>query len=906
MGDGFNLRQVQFSGDGAQVYATEYDRGKIFTYSHYQGTLTLIDTILDCTGSNFDQCEDLGVSRSLEGADRMVLAGDGRSIYVATHNGQKVIHYQRNESTGLLSYHDAYQPRAYFYTSVVVSRDNANVYAGAVSALSRNSGSAYVFMFARATSGSDWGALTMATVPSTDPAYYGFYSVPRLQVFTSITNPFDSGAGQVLRFPRDLVMDYTDKFVFCAGYTSSNVVAFIRDPDSGVLMYATSAQGEEQYLDTTTDFSFKYPISLALAGDGSSLYVASDATGEGKVNVIQVEVTTGFPTPVPTSVPTIDYYPKLDNLSYTEDLTCSESSCGQLWPDQEPDDADTRFDSEKICGGTCFDQDGSCLEGNKKCPFNVEVTVEGQKNGTVVEANLTTWADAKDYCETAGGLYDSGDVSGGGARLCTVDEIAFDETLGAGCWPSTDLQWSSTTCTTNSSTPQAGYYAVAPSARFPTSEAVCVPADARDPDTGDVILVRTSCCAEVICGGFTPSPTGTLKPTPDVNEAPTFYPTVIPSFMPSPRPTTVPTVYGWDIKMTYVETFSNIMVLSQPNGLTVSPDWYSVYVVGTESNTVVALRRNATTPNPTGLPTNPPSPVPTYLPTLLPSPAPTPIPTPSPSPLPTPVPTQFPTPLPTPQPTPLPTAQPTPVPTTPEPSSVPTPNPTPTPTKEPSPIPTPRPSRLPTPEPSPQPTIVPTIDPTHLPTPTPTRNPSPLPTIDPTHIPTPAPTTPEPSQVPTPVPTSIPLYYIRPYNNSEWCWTLPKADTPSGYRNGLVPVLARCVSSKSQKWSFDIKRKEIHPHNAYDWCVDMDFDKGVRRPLTVFRCGKTFSKKADQGHQQWLWPGKMGPESGGLLENVATKRCAGGGKEVYQGRYIQSWFCDRDDTPFYWDFILTN
>lgn len=156
------------------------------------------------------------------------------------------------------------------------------------------------------------------------------------------------------------------------------------------------------------------------------------------------------------------------------------------------------------------------------------------------------------------------------------------------------------------------------------------------------------------------------------------------------------------------------------------------------------------------------------------------------------------------------------------------------------------------------------------------------------------------------MPTSIPLYYIRPQNNSEWCWTLPKADTPSGYRNGLVPVLARCVKSKSQRWSFDIKRKEIHPSNAYDWCLDMDFDKGVRRPLTVFRCGKTFSKKADKGHQKWDWPGDMGPESGGLLENAATKRCAGGGKEVYQGRYVQSWFCERDDTPFYWDFISAN
>lgn len=66
----------------------------------------------------------------------------------------------------------------------------------------------------------------------------------------------------------------------------------------------------------------------------------------------------------------------------------------------------------------------------------------------------------------------------------------------------------------------------------------------------------------------------------------------------------------------------------------------------------------------------------------------------------------------------------------------------------------------------------------------------------------------------------------------------------------LVPILARCVSSKSQRWSFDIQLKQIHPQNEYSWCLDSDFDKGVRRPMTVFRCGKTFSQKAATNHQQ--------------------------------------------------------
>ena len=518
-----------------------------------------------------------------------------------------------------------------------------------------------------------------------------------------------------------------------------------------------------------------------------SLYVACDSVD--RIITILLEVITPHPTSSPTAVPTADYYPQADPLSYSDNLTCSASSCGQLWPDAVSDLISSRFDSPDVCGGSCFSDSGYCEIGDVQCAFNVELN-PGNPNTTVIEANMSTWEDAKDFCEA------------GGARLCTVDEIVFDETTGSGCWSEDSLIWSSTSCSLNvtleygvnttlgergvndtmfGSMP--GYYAAAPSARYPTQDAVCL-TNVSATATGTPVETRVRCCADVICGGATPSPTWTLAPT--VNNVTTNTPSQAPTAMPAPVPTYYPTATGWDLRMTYVETFENEFVLSLPTGLLVSPDWYSVYAVGTSSNTIVALRRNATTPNPTSVPTSIPTSVPTYSPTPIPTPVPTEPPTGAPTPLPTLVPTTSPTPLPTAQPTPLPTGQPTPTPTTPEPSSVPTPNPTPAPSRNPTPLPTSKPTHVPIPLPTTKPSPLPTREPTHTPTPAPTKTPTPRPTITPSRLPTPAPTTPDPTSLPTPSPTTIPQLYLRPLNNSEWCWTLPKADTPSGYRNGYA------------------------------------------------------------------------------------------------------------------------
>jgi hypothetical protein len=686
----------------------------------------------------------------------MKLTHDSSSLYIASHTDRRIVVYSRNSVTGLLTYKAVYTATTVrYWTCIAIDNNDEYVYVGGITTTTKSATTGAIYMYKRATS---TGLLTLISVSGYSAASFGWNArTLRSGVVDTIANPYENT--NKLRFPRAMVIDSTNQYLYVASYSNSRVLAFERDTATGIIYYKTSAQNYDDYLSTTDSSAFKYPISLALSGDGGTLYAASD--GSDNIAVINIETVTPNPTSVPTSLPTIDSYPQLDPLSYSDNLTCSASSCGSIWPDQTADYSGSRFDSAAICGGSCFSTSGYCGVLDSRCAYNTEVVIDGDVNATVVETDGETFYESLDFCEA------------GGARLCTVDEIAFDETAGSGCWSDDDLLWSSTSCGTNTSGPM--YYAIASSARFPTTESVCLAANST------ATKVRTRCCADVICGGSTPSPTLTFAPT---NREPSTMPTPVPSLQPVPVPTSVPTGLGYDLKMTFVEDYTDAFTLNQPNALLVSPDWYSVYAVGTASNTIVSLKRNATTPNPTGAPTLPPTPVPTYTPTPQPTGLPTLPPSPVPTALPTNPPSPVPTPLPTAQPTPLPTAQPTPTPTTPEPSSVPTPIPTPAPTHEPSPLPTPKPSPLPIPLPTPKPTPIPTIDPTHAPTPRPTKAPTPLPTADPTHAPTPTPTTPEPTALPTPSPTAIPQYYIRPQNNSEWCWTLPKADTPSGYRNG--------------------------------------------------------------------------------------------------------------------------
>ena len=63
------------------------------------------------------------------------------------------------------------------------------------------------------------------------------------------------------------------------------------------------------------------------------------------------------------------------------------------------------------------------------------------------------------------------------------------------------------------------------------------------------------------------------------------------------------------------------------------------------------------------------------------------------------------------------------------------------------------------------------------------------------------------------------------------------------------------------------------------------------RPLTLFKCGQTFSDFADDKHQRWHWPNYVKGETG-PLRNRGTNMCLGVGKDVYAGKYVQQYDCD--------------
>jgi len=499
-----NLKVVTFSADGQHLYVAEEDTGMLYVFEiNSDGTLTMLQHIVDCAGNQIT-CENVGFSRFLTGAVAMQLSYDDRSLYVASHTDKKVVFYERNATSGLLTYKNAYNPAGKFFTTLTLSRDDKNVYAGSTTLSAKNSADGQIYCFSRdLTEGATFGELTLLTVPSADPEFYGFnLNKVGLAVFDPIINPVENSL--ILRFPRSFVMDYTDRYLFALSYPFSKVLAYERDPDTGVLLYKTSAQNVDQSLSNLDSTAIKFPVDMVMSGDGGSLYVASDVNDN--IATIKIEVTTAFPTPVPTAVPTDDYYPRLDNLSYSTNLPCSSSSCGAVWPDAVADNAGSRFDSAHVCGGSCFSDSGYCKVGSVSCPFSTEVIPDGAVNGTVEVANYSEWTASRDYCES------------NGARLCTVDEVAFDETEGSGCWSEDDLLWTSSHCQEFDPDTQeylwGGYYAIASSARQPTTEAVCLTNTSRDSD-GVIVQTRTRCCADVICGGATPSPTMTRHPTND-------------------------------------------------------------------------------------------------------------------------------------------------------------------------------------------------------------------------------------------------------------------------------------------------------------------------------------------------------------------------------------------------------
>lgn len=134
------------------------------------------------------------------------------------------------------------------------------------------------------------------------------------------------------------------------------------------------------------------------------------------------------------------------------------------------------------------------------------------------------------------------------------------------------------------------------------------------------------------------------------------------------------------------------------------------------------------------------------------------------------------------------------------------------------------------------------------------------------------------------------LYFIKPVmapkkprtpKSVELCLAVPPSDASTAYRNGQAVILQRCnTSDTSQLFSFDVYSQWLHPGGNDQFCLDFDFDSKDIRPLTVFRCEKTFSNSAAPRHQQWGFTNQSN------IKNAGTGKCIATGEQAYDGKAV--------------------
>jgi hypothetical protein len=96
---------------------------------------------------------------------------------------------------------------------------------------------------------------------------------------------------------------------------------------------------------------------------------------------------------------------------------------------------------------------------------------------------------------------------------------------------------------------------------------------------------------------------------------------------------------------------------------------------------------------------------------------------------------------------------------------------------------------------------------------------------------------------------------------------------------GLAVILAPCnVSDATQHFSYDPTSKYIHPEANVAFCLDFEFDNKDLRPLTAFRCDKTFSPAAKPRHQEWEFFNTSN------IKNCGTKKCIATGGSLLAGK----------------------
>lgn len=282
-----SAQSVAVSPDGNNVYAVgNFDDALVtFDRSHVNGTLTYVDMYKDGLGgvdgldapfmvkvspdgkhvyvtatddkaiSIFERNESTGLltfkSKITDPSLNVVLgfdiSSDGNNIYVAGHADGKVIVFSRNSSTGLLSYVEAFQDNINFVDglsgafSVFVSPDGKNVY---VTGVYDNA----VAIFER-------------------DVYLGTLT------YMGIQQDGQNGV-DYLEFPFHISGSLDGEYIYALGANDNSINVFERNTASGLLTFK-----EAQVEGNAGVAEMNYPVNIAVSPAGDQVYIASSGSG---------------------------------------------------------------------------------------------------------------------------------------------------------------------------------------------------------------------------------------------------------------------------------------------------------------------------------------------------------------------------------------------------------------------------------------------------------------------------------------------------------------------------------------------------------------------------------------------------------------------------------------------------
>ena len=294
------LESVALSRDGRSLYAASGDDAAVSRFRRDRDTGKL--TYRGClSGDDESACEEIpaatpggfGEQSGLDNLQSLVLSRDGKSLYAASAGDSAVARFKRDQDTGKLTYKgcitgetesgpsggggtgackaipgassDGENSGLEGLRSVALSRDGRSLYAA-------SGGDAAVSRFKRDRG---TGKLT----------YKGCLSGDKASACKEIPDATPGGFGDNSGLQSLASVALSGKSLYAASGGDSAVARFRRDGDTGELTYRGCISGDDESackeIPVATPGGFgeqsglDNPQSLALSGDGKSLYVAS-------------------------------------------------------------------------------------------------------------------------------------------------------------------------------------------------------------------------------------------------------------------------------------------------------------------------------------------------------------------------------------------------------------------------------------------------------------------------------------------------------------------------------------------------------------------------------------------------------------------------------------------------------